>query len=107
MTTHVDPWANHDHDPTSWADHLARAAGGDVEPVRHSAVITTVHALGLARADIHDAVAAHDDRHRRRQYALSARDYASMVILAPDSTRQQREYAGYYLADAEVLIANT
>ena len=95
MTTHIDPWASTDHDPISGPG-----------PLGHNAfIITTTHALALARADIHAAVA--NDSHHRRQYALSARDYASMVMRAPDATRQQREHAGYYLADAEVFIANS
>ena len=91
MTTQLhDPWANNDHDPTSAATNTV-----------HRAWITTTHALALARADIHNAVAA--EGHTRRQYALSARDYAAMVMLADDATKSQREYAGYYLADAEIL----
>jgi hypothetical protein len=94
MSAHPDPWASTDHDPLSTAAVL-----------HHQASITTGHALALARADIHDAVAA--DRERRRQYALSARDYAATVLLAPDATPSQRELAGYYLTDAEVFIANS
>ena len=48
--------------------------------------IPTTAALAYARADIHAAVAAADDPHRRRQYALSARDYAVTVLLANDAT---------------------
>ena len=69
--------------------------------------ISTAAALGFARADIHDAVAALDAPHRRRQYALSTRDHAVMVLLANDATTDQRRHAEYYLADAELFIANT
>ena len=60
-----------------------------------------------ARADIHAAVAAADDPHRRRQYALSARDYAVTVLLANDATADQTRHADYYLTDAEAFIATT
>ena len=96
MTIHVDPWATPDHDPSSIA-----------EQVRPSAVLSTAAALAFARADIHDAGAAHDDPHRRRQYALSARDYAVMVLLADDATPDERQHAEHYLTDAETFIANT
>jgi hypothetical protein len=68
--------------------------------------LSTAHSLAMARADIHSAVNA-DDEHRRRQYALSARDNAVTVILEPTSQRSEREYAEYYLADAEAIIAAT
>jgi|JI10StandDraft_1071094.scaffolds.fasta_scaffold18126_6 hypothetical protein len=66
---------------------------------------TAADILAMARQDIHHAVGADDDR--RRQYALSARDNAATVLLDPSSTRREREYAEYYLADAEGIIANT
>ena len=67
MTTATNPWAVTDHDPTS---NLA-AAGP-----------STTAVLAYARGDIHTAVACADDPYRRRQYALSARDYAVTVLLA-------------------------
>ena len=94
MTAHPDPWGCIDHDPTSHD-----------QPTRHSALISTRAALSLARADIHDALAATGAR--RREYALSARGFAAMVLAAPDATPAQREQAGYYLVDAAVFIANT
>jgi hypothetical protein len=66
--------------------------------------LSTTHSLAMARADIHSAVNA-DDTHRRRQYALSARDNAITVLLEPTSQPSEREYAEYYLADAETIIA--
>ncbi|EHB53294.1 hypothetical protein [Mycolicibacterium vinylchloridicum] len=66
--------------------------------------LSTTHSLARARADIHSAVNA-DDTHRRRQYALSARDNAITVLLEPTSQPSEREYAEYYLADAEAIIA--
>lgn len=92
MTTATNPWAVTDHDPTS---NLA-AAG-----------LSTTAVLAYARGDIHTAVACADDPYRRRQYALSARDYAVTVLLAQDATPDERRHAEYYLADAEVFIANT
>ncbi|WP_099039988.1 hypothetical protein [Mycobacterium neglectum] len=68
---------------------------------------TTTAVLAYARADIHAAVAAADDPHRRRQYALSARDYAVTVLLAGDATADQTRHADYYLTDAESFIAAT
>ncbi|WP_179476249.1 hypothetical protein [Mycolicibacterium vinylchloridicum] len=68
--------------------------------------LSTAHSLAMARAGVHSAVNA-DDTHRRRQYALSARDNAVTVLLEPTSPRSEREYAEYYLADAEAIIAAT
>ena len=78
MTIHADPWAT-PNDPSSIA-----------EQVRPSAVLSTAAALAFARADNHDAGAAQDDPHRRRQHALSARDYAVMVLLADEATPDER-----------------
>ena len=89
-----DPWATNDHDPTS---HLHA-------PIIHAAALSTAHALAMAREDIHQAVNADDD-HRRRHYALSARDNAGQVLTNPTSTPAERHYASYYLADAETIIA--
>jgi hypothetical protein len=92
----TDPWATTDHDPTSYP----QAA------IVHPAAMSTSHALAMARADIHNAVNADDD-HRRRQYALSARDNAAAVLTDPNRTPAERQYADYYFADAEALIAQT
>ena len=67
--------------------------------------MSTTATLAQARLDIHVAVAAHDDRDRRRQYALSARDHATEVLHAADATRTELEYAGYYLDDAHGMLA--
>jgi hypothetical protein len=71
---------------------------------RASEIHTTTDSA-FARADIHTAVGAHDDAHRRRQYAQSALSYANTVLLAPDATDEQRRYAGYYQEDALAMIA--
>lgn len=91
MTLAANPWAVTDHDPTS----------------NLNAVPSTTAVLAYARADIHSAVAAADDPHRRRQYALSARDNAVTVLLAGDATPDELRHAEYYLADAEAFIAAT
>jgi hypothetical protein len=65
--------------------------------------MSTTDTLAQARADLHAAVAAHDPN-RRRQYALSSRDYATEVLLAPDATPQQIAHAGYYLDDATAML---
>ena len=83
-----DPWANTDHDPSSGTESH-----------------TTTQTLALARADIHTAVGAHDDPHRRHQYARSALSYANTVLLAADASDEQRRYAGYYQHDALAMIA--
>ena len=67
--------------------------------------MTTTETLALARSDIHAAVAAHDDPYRRGQYARSARDYAAEVLTASDATPSEREHAGYYLDDANGMLA--
>jgi hypothetical protein len=63
--------------------------------------------LEFARQDIHAAVDAHDDPHRRRQYAHSALSCANTVLMAKDATADQREHAGYYQDDATAMLANT
>ena len=90
----TDPWATNDHDPTSYPQPRI------VHPAAHSTRLS----LALARADIHSSVNADDD-HRRLQYALSARDYAAEVLCDSTSTPAEMQYAGYYFADAEAIIA--
>jgi hypothetical protein len=100
MTTmHVlatDPWASTDHDPTSYP----QAA------IVHPAAMSISHALAMARDDIHHAISA-DDEHDRLQYALFARDNAATVLTDPNSARSEMQYAGYYFAEAEAIIAQT
>jgi hypothetical protein len=93
----TDPWASTDHDPTSYPQL----------PVTYPAAMSTSSALAMARADIHTAVNDVDDQHRRLQYALSARDNAAQVLTDPNCTPGERQYAGYYFADAEAIIAHT
>jgi hypothetical protein len=95
MTHPVDPWASTDHDPSSNTEDMANS--GEIH--------TTTQTLAFARADVHTAVGAHDDAHRRRQYAQSALSYANTVLLAADATDEQRRYAGYYQEDALAMIA--
>jgi hypothetical protein len=95
MTHPNDPWANTDHDPSS----------GTESHTDTGAIHTTTQTLALARADIHTAVGAHDDPHRRHQYARSALSYANTVLLAADASDEQRRYAGYYQQDALAMIA--
>jgi hypothetical protein len=92
MTT---TWASTDHDPLSCYQL----------PTVHPAAISTSLALAIAREDIHHAAGADEDR--RHQHALSARDNAVTVLLDPTSPRSEREYAEYYLAAAEAIIAAT
>jgi len=95
MTHPVDPWASTDHDPSSNTEDMANS--GEIH--------TTTQTLAFARADVHTAVGAHDDAHRRRQYAQSALSHANTVLLAADATDAQRRYAGYYQEDALAMIA--
>ena len=67
----------------------------------------TAGVLAAARSDIHNAVAAADNPHRRQQHALAARDNAVAVLLANDATLDEIRHAEYYLADAEAFIAAT
>jgi hypothetical protein len=69
MTHPVDPWASTDHDPSSSTADMTNS--GEIH--------TATQTLAFARADIHTAVGAHDDAHRRRQYAQSALSYANTV----------------------------
>ena len=96
MTRPIDPWASTDHDPTS---HTQTVPEGEI--------FTTAQTLEFARQDIHAAVDAHDDPHRRRQYTHSALSYANTVLMATDATADQREHAGYYQDDATAMLANT
>lgn len=68
---------------------------------------TTTATLEEARSDLHNAVAAHDDPHRRVQYARSALDNAVTTLLADDATPDERRRAEHYIAESEGLIANT
>jgi hypothetical protein len=95
MTHPIHPWASTDHDPSSNTESITNS--GEIH--------TTTETLAFARADIHTAVGAHDDAHRRRQYAQSALSHANTVLLAPDATDEQRRYAGYYQEDALAMIA--
>lgn len=44
------------------------------------------------------------DTHRRRQYALSARDEAATALLAPDASSRQLRYARVYLVAAQRFL---
>ncbi|WP_396908313.1 hypothetical protein [Mycolicibacterium sp.] len=90
-TTATDPWSTTDHDPIALT----------------AAISSTPAILEEARSDLHDAVAAHDDPHRRVQYARAALDNAVSVMLAGDATTDEYRHAEYYAAEAEGLIANT
>ena len=75
--------------------------------VVHAAALSASVTLGCARADLHEAVRAHDDEHRRQQYAISARDSAAEVLWDASSSRLECEYATYYFCDAEAMIIET
>lgn len=75
--------------------------------VVHAAALSANVDLASARADLHDAVRADDDEHRRQQYALCARDSAAAVLLDPASTPLEYDYARNYFSDATAMIATT
>ena len=72
-------------------------------PVVHPAALSTNPALASARTDLHSAVQSVDE-HRRRQYALSARDSAAAVLLEAASTRLERGYASHYFSEADAIV---
>jgi hypothetical protein len=92
----ADPWANTDHDPTSYAQPTI---------IAHAPMISVSHALAMAREDIHHANTIAGDDHGCRQYALSARDNAAQVLCDPNSNTDEMRDAGYYFAEAEAIIA--
>ena len=64
----------------------------------------TATALARARRDLQHAILMGVDTHRRRQYALSARDEAATVLLAPDASSRQQRYARVYLVSAQRFL---
>ena len=62
---------------------------------------STTTALARARRDLQHAIVMGADAHRRRQYALSARDEAATVLLAADASSRQLRYARVYLGAAQ------
>jgi hypothetical protein len=70
----------------------------------HGAALSAGHALAMAREDIHHAISAADTHHCLR-YAESAPTNAGHVLTDPRSAASERQYAGYYFADAEAIIA--
>ncbi|MCV7155709.1 hypothetical protein [Mycolicibacterium pyrenivorans] len=61
-------------------------------------------ALARARRDLQHAILMGVDAHRRRQYALSARDEAATVLLAADVSSRQLRYARVYLEAAQRFL---
>ncbi|MFB1298621.1 hypothetical protein ACAG24_024225 [Mycobacterium sp. pW049] len=59
--------------------------------------------MARARRDLQHAILMGVDAHRRRQYALSARDEAATVLLAADASPEQLRYARLYLSAAQRL----
>ena len=81
MTRPIDPWASADHDRTS---HTQTVPAGEI--------FTTAQTLEFARQDIHAAIDAHDDPHRRRQYAHSALS-SNPATIPPSTTTAVRCFA--------------
>lgn len=63
--------------------------------------VATSTALARARKDLQHAVTMGTDTHRRRQYALSARDEAATVLVAGDATAAELRYARHYFQAAQ------
>ena len=89
----TNPWASTDHDPISITETPSPTAPPSAPATPWP-----------WPDDIHSAVNT-DDEHRRLQYALAARDNAAEVLTDPHATRAEIDYASYYFADAEALIA--
>ena len=64
----------------------------------------TATALARARRDLQHAILMGVDAHRRRQYALSARDEAATVLLAADASSEHLCYARVYLVAAQRFL---
>ena len=62
-------------------------------------------ALTRARRDLQYAVLMGLDTHRRRQYALSARDEAATALLAGSASADQLRYARLYFTAAQLFSA--
>ena len=69
-----------------------------------NAPASTATALARARRDLQHAIVMGVDAHRRRQYALSARDEAATVLLAADANSRQLRYARVYLVAAQRFL---
>ena len=63
-------------------------------------------ALTRARKDLQYAVLMGHDTHRRRQYALSARDEAATALLAGSASADQLRYARLYFTAAQQFSAD-
>lgn len=63
-------------------------------------------ALTRARTDLQYAVLMGLDTHRRRQYALSARDEVATVLLAGSASADELRYARLYFTAAQQLSAD-
>ncbi|ART74298.1 hypothetical protein BTO20_37305 (plasmid) [Mycobacterium dioxanotrophicus] len=84
------------HDCCNHSPHAQDAVGAHV---------ATSTALAQARRDLQYAVIMGTDTHRRRQYALSARDEAATVLVAGDATAAQLRYARHYFRAAQQFAA--
>ncbi|KMO72849.1 hypothetical protein MOBUDSM44075_03943 [Mycolicibacterium obuense] len=86
---------------TTVGAQMISAASQEASLLSLNVAASTATALARARRDLQHAIVMGVDAHRRRQYALSARDEAATVLLAADASSQQLRYARVYLAAAQ------
>lgn len=90
---------------TAPAQAISAAAGFSAAP-QVLADVPVGLALTRARRDLQYAVLMGLDTHRRRQYALSARDEAATVLLAGSASADQLRYARLYFTAAQLFSAD-
>ena len=86
---------------TTVGAQMISSASQETSLLSLNAPASTATALARARRDLQHAILMGVDAHRRRQYALSARDDAATVLLGPDASSRQLRYARVYLVAAQ------
>ena len=89
---------------TTVGKEINSAASQETSLLSLNVPASTATALTRARRDLQHAILMGVDTHRRRQYALSARDEAATVLLAPDASSRQLRYARVYLVAAQRFL---
>ena len=89
---------------TTVGAQMIPAASRETSLLSLNVAASTATALARARRDLQHAIVMGVDAHRRRQYALSARDEAATVLLAADASSRQLRYARVYLVAAQRFL---
>ena len=89
---------------TTVGKEINSAASQETSLLSPNVPASTATALARARRDLQHAIVMGVDAHRRRQYALSARDEAATVLLAADASSRQLRYARVYLVAAQRFL---